>query len=139
MNCAFASSVIGTACSNPGCGYRLRETYGNAPVRWCDADPEKATGRTARSTTTKPNIVRKAMGLCRSVAKWKLAGSPVRTKAEVNAALAICQRCDKLTDAETLNQRCGICGCPVNDRLDPPTKNKLAMATEHCPLSPSLW
>lgn len=84
-----------------------------------------------------PTVVTKFVMLCKAVARWKLAGSPVRTQQRVDELLAICEQCPHLARKPKLH--CGVCGCPISDRVDQPTKNKLALATESCPLDPPRW
>lgn len=98
-------------------------------------DPNAIAPRTA--PPREPGIVRKVGSMCMAIAKWKLAGSPVRTPDRVAGLLAICQTCEFLLDAGTSNQRCGKCGCPVNDKLT--NRNKLYLATESCPLEEPRW
>jgi uncharacterized paraquat-inducible protein A len=74
-----------------------------------------------------------------AIARWKLAGSPMRSQQRVDELLSVCQACPQLVDRDTAQQRCGRCGCPVNARTDEPTSNKLAMATESCPLAEPKW
>lgn len=62
--------------------------------------------------------------------KWKRAGYPERTQAEVDAAVAVCEACEKY-DAE--QQRCKVCGCKVNTK-GMSAFNKARMKTEVCPL-----
>lgn len=85
-------------------------------------------------------------GLLRLVAKrrnaiknWQAAGSPVRLADEIQRLLAICRRCPFFATDRLRGTYCGKCGCPINERTDSPTRNKLAMATERCPLEPPRW
>ena len=71
----------------------------------------------------------KASNYAAALVKWIKAGRPARTQAEINQLLTEhCTPCDRFK-----NGSCSSCGCRVNrDTL--PFKNKLAMATESCPL-----
>lgn len=71
----------------------------------------------------------KASNYAAALVKWIKAGRPARTQAEIDQLLADhCSPCDRFR-----NGTCSSCGCRVNrDTL--PFKNKLAMATESCPL-----
>ena len=73
----------------------------------------------------------KVMNYFGAVRRWVASGRPTRTPDEIKELFEThCQGCD-MYDAE--KHACKSCGCniaPVGDPLD----NKLAMATEHCPL-----
>ena len=82
-----------------------------------------------------------------ATATWLGAGKPVRTRVEVLDILHNkCFKCDYLLDKDTPSQRCGLCGCPVNDNMQVASmlkaqlpKNKLLLATESCPDDPPQW
>jgi hypothetical protein len=68
-----------------------------------------------------------------AIRKWVANGRPTRSKEEVDRIFrehcgSGCDRYDKEKHA------CKTCGCQVSDANASPLKNKLAMATEHCPL-----
>lgn len=71
----------------------------------------------------------KASNYAAALVKWIKAGRPARTQAEIDQLLADhCTPCDRFR-----NGTCSSCGCRINrDTL--PFKNKLAMATESCPI-----
>lgn len=71
-----------------------------------------------------------------AVAAWKAAGSPLRTQDEIDAALALCSKCPYFRGSK--KPFCTICGCQLN-KLRNGLANKIAMATEHCPMSPPKW
>ncbi len=81
-------------------------------------------------------IVLRMWSYARAVAHWKAAGSPLRTQEQIEAALAICQTCEHYTAAK--RPHCKICGCLLNSAPHG-LANKIAMATEHCPLDPPKW
>jgi hypothetical protein len=67
-----------------------------------------------------------------AIRKWVAKGRPTRSKEEVEKLFRDhCQGCDRY-DKE--KHACKTCGCQVSDANASPLKNKLAMATEHCPL-----
>lgn len=69
-----------------------------------------------------------------SLARWLAAGRPVRDEAEVRRILAdCCEPCAKFRDGV-----CLACGCRVNASRRG-WQNKIAMATEACPLRPPKW
>jgi len=58
-----------------------------------------------------------------AMARWALEGFPMRSSAEIDRRLAICQACDFLR-----NNECLKCGCPTEGLI-----SKLSVATEQCP------
>lgn len=86
-----------------------------------------------------PGWISLGLNFLSAIGRWQAAGSPVRSQSRVNELLAICEACPYLAGRGTDRKHCGKCGCPVNGRVDEPTKNKLAMATERCPLDPPRW
>lgn len=69
--------------------------------------------------------------------RWKAAGRPVRSDANVEALLSICQACPHARrDRRGLAKACGICGCRVNRRQ---FVNKLRWATGSCPANHPRW
>lgn len=62
--------------------------------------------------------------------RWRQAGKPRRTDAEVIAILEICETCDEY---HTNEQRCGKCRCCVS-RRGMAVFNKARLGTENCPL-----
>lgn len=96
--------------------------------RWCE-DYEAAP---------EPGLLRLGLNVTTALAKWVAAGSPVRSPARVKELLAICQACPFMATRKNGEKWCGKCGCPVNNSPDA-RRNKLAMATEACPLDPPRW
>ncbi len=86
-----------------------------------------------------PGYVQLGLNFLSAVARWKLAGSPVRSQEQVSKLYKICQACPFMVRSKSGETACGKCGCPVNNRTDEPTKNKLALASEACPAEPPLW
>lgn len=66
----------------------------------------------------------------RAVRYWNKHGRPMRGKAEVDRIFKICQGCPEF-DPE--RSSCHKCGCRVNGGANA-LSNKIAMATQHCPL-----
>lgn len=77
-----------------------------------------------------PGPLTKAATYTRAVARWIAAGRPVRSPEQLGRLLPVCHACEQY-DPHAL--ACDVCGCPLNDQQQPLT-NKLAMATEQCPL-----
>ncbi len=86
-----------------------------------------------------PGLARLGLNLASAVAKWIKAGRPVRTQERVDELLAICRACPFLNRTNPNREFCTKCGCRVNGDAANPTTNKLAMATESCPLDPPRW
>jgi hypothetical protein len=64
-----------------------------------------------------------------ALARWTLAGFPVRDAAQIERIeREQCGPCDK-----NIENRCAECGCRVN-KSRMALANKIAMATENCPL-----
>lgn len=110
-----------------------------APTMRIVSSPGGECGGCKGPETKEPHLFRKFLNWREAKKKWKEAGYPVRTQQEVDALLSVCQSCEHLLDRGGKRQRCAGCGCPINGRTDKPTKNKLAMATEHCPLKEPKW
>lgn len=65
-----------------------------------------------------------------AVGRWVKAGRPVRTPAAIRLIYAeLCCPCSALDKATEI---CMVCGCKVLADGHP-VRNKVAMATEHCP------
>ena len=65
-----------------------------------------------------------------AVARWVAAGSPTRGPELVRHIYR--ERCWPCTAFDTHNEICSICSCKVQES-GLPIRNKIAMATEHCP------
>lgn len=90
--------------------------------------------RVKRHCTTPRPLVVKLSSYAKSLAKWLAAGAPTRAQHEIEAILREqCQPCDRFRDGS-----CAECGCRVNSSPRG-WANKIAMATEECPLSPPRW
>lgn len=123
MNCVFEEIELGLVrCSI--CG---REVYtADPPGRvhaHCKADAVAANAR-------RPSLAKRLVGYATAVMRWKAAGSPLRTAAEVAAVLAICEACSHYRQ-HTLGGGCALCGCSL--RGFGGLTGKAAMATEICP------
>jgi len=103
------------------------------PCTTCDSATAAAGSATANSG--EPGLPVKVWNYALALARWAEAGGAVRSPAEIASRLAICQACPHYG---THPPRCTLCGCPVSASPDA-AKNKLAMATERCPLSPPKW
>ena len=85
-----------------------------------------------------PSLPMKANSYVAAVVKWIAAGRPTRSQERIDEILTtICDAkpvpCEKFA-----NGGCSICGCKVNANPSA-LRNKLAMATEACPLDPPRW
>ncbi len=80
---------------------------------------------------TTDGYVKRAYRYGRALSRWIKAGRPARSENEILGIFTTyCQECDSL-DREY--GRCTVCGCHVGLRAAP-LLNKIAMATEHCPV-----
>ena len=111
-------------CPKCSCGPCLIQAEDVAPVKVAEFQNKPL-----------PNLVIRGWNYAKAVAKWELAGSPERSQEEINAILEICRKCEEF-NAE--KGACSKCGCNINAQRKA-LSNKLAMATEHCPLDPPKW
>jgi hypothetical protein len=123
MYCEWTCLQKGCIC--PRCGYILKRDYTGPPKRECEKE------------NAEPSLSKKAWNYAAAVARWKLAGSPTRTKEEIAELFAICKSCPHFVDDS--RPHCGLCGCSCGEGAEP-LKNKLAMRTEEsCPDDPPRW
>jgi len=66
-----------------------------------------------------------------ALARWFKAGRPVRDEAEIERIFETCCKPCEAYDAE--HSLCRHCGCRIN-LMKVASMNKIAMATEQCPL-----
>lgn len=83
-----------------------------------------------------PSLLRMAWRYTKAISRWRGAGAPLRAQTEIDETLAICRRCEFFVERQ--KPFCAICGCQLNN-LRSGLANKIAMATEHCPLDPPRW
>ena len=86
----------------------------------------KNTPQSTEDNTVPPLIIR-GVNFASAMFRWTSSGMPRRTQAEIDERLAICQACPHLVD-----NHCRVCGCPCVETNQ--LINKLALATEACPL-----
>ena len=82
-------------------------------------------------TTETPNVIQLAYRYTRALSRWIKAGRPLRSEKEIEAIFEMCCRLCEAYDTESSS--CRHCGCRVNLNRSAPL-NKIAMATENCPL-----
>ena len=89
-----------------------------------------ACGGLMTSTGEVQRVTMRAVGrFALAVTKWMAAGRPTRTHEQIETLLRThCGPCPQYVD-----DTCKLCACPVTIAVEP-LKNKLAMATERCPL-----
>jgi hypothetical protein len=112
-NCDFNTDLV---CVH--CGYQARKPN---TIRQCGVNPN-------------PSIIEKVSRYATALAKWIAAGRPTRTQEQIDAILA--ERCEPCVHFQ--GGTCDKCGCRIN-RNPEAWRNKLAMATESCPLDPPKW
>ena len=74
-----------------------------------------------------PPFIVRGLNFASAMLRWTSSGMPRRTQAEIDERLAICQLCPHFVD-----NHCRVCGCPCVETNQ--LINKLALATEACPL-----
>lgn len=74
-----------------------------------------------------PGLPQKVLTATTAYTRWIQAGRPMRDAVEVSRIHTICRLCPLLQ-----NDVCGKCGCSCTGAVS--ITNKIAMATEHCPL-----
>ena len=83
-----------------------------------------------------PSMVARVLTFRQAWGKWNKAGRPVRSKERVAELMGICQSCPCFRPLNRSNKEaggtCTMCGCRV--RRAGNQLNKLAFATEGCPL-----
>lgn len=95
----------------------------------CGYQARRADTRRNCAIDRPPSLLVRLRNYEAALARWLAAGRPVRSDAEVEGLLAICEsnRCGAYREGTCLS-----CGCPVN-RSGFAVRNKLRMATEQCP------
>ena len=79
-----------------------------------------------------PNLIKQAFSYVKEYAKWKKAGSVLRSAEEITRIFnTICKLCEHFE-----GNRCGICKCYLNTGT---TWNKIAFNTTKCPDNPPRW
>ena len=79
----------------------------------------------------KQSIFNRAYRYTRALSRWIKAGRPIRNEAEIERIFETCCKPCEAYDAKSTT--CSHCGCRVNLAKAAPL-NKIAMATEECPL-----
>lgn len=134
------SAVRGGGCDNLKSWCKASPEYKAEMSRLAAMTPEQRklflAERATSQMTAEPGMIAKAWNYSEAVARWKLAGSPTRSQQEIDAILEICRACPFYTNNG--RPRCKKCGCSVNNQPNG-IANKIAMATESCPLDPPKW
>jgi len=132
-----ATPVLHTAIGYPPCPYRYPDEDENLKCsitglevtseicNRCDFD-------TKREAKNMPSLGQRAKNYFGAIRRWVAKGRPTRTQEEIDDLFEKhcgndCERYDKEKHA------CKSCGCNISSDASP-LGNKLAMATEHCPL-----
>lgn len=83
-----------------------------------------------------PPLPERVMTYGKAVTRWLAAGRPTRSDEEVREIFEVhCKPCEHFDERA---ESCALCGCRVA-ASGAPLRNKLRMATEHCPLNPPKW
>jgi len=118
MQCDFRNGLI---C--PHCGYvaRSERTYRTCPA------VDDAGG------TDEPSFFARIAAYSAAIVKWIEAGRPTRSQEQIDAILA--EHCNPPVPCEHFRDgTCKQCGCAIS-RSPAALRNKLAMATESCPIA----
>jgi len=92
--------------------------------RIASQDSLKASKSTEQSA---PPLIIRGLNFASAMLRWASSGMPRRTQSEIDERLAICQGCPHFAD-----NHCRVCGCACVETNQ--LINKLALATEECPL-----
>lgn len=89
---------------------------------------KEGTQRPTTSTTSTelPSLLIRGINFASAMVRWTSSGFQMRSQAEIDERLAICQACDKFT-----GDVCSVCGCNCTSNG---VINKLAMKGQSCPL-----
>jgi len=77
-----------------------------------------------------PGVVQQIVNYSKAMKRWLAEGRPVRPPAEIERIFQVCLSCDRY---DHKGHRCLKCGCRINQSSEA-WRNKVAMATEHCPI-----
>jgi len=116
----------------PDCPYR-EDSDGRliCNITLLPVTPEVCHRCDAGTRTHTATLGDKISNYSRAIRGWFLSGQPNRTPEEIKELFEMhCNVCDRY-DREA--HACKNCGCSVSESAEP-LDNKLAMATEHCPL-----
>lgn len=78
----------------------------------------------------KPGYAGMAYRYGRALSRWIKAGRPIRSEEDIATLYEICKTCRAF---ETETNSCKFCGCRLGTNSNP-LINKIAMATERCPV-----
>ncbi len=96
-------------------------------VRKSRDDCESASIELNTNDQSLPPPFIRGLNFASAMVRWTSSGMPRRTQAEIDERLTICQACPHFVD-----NHCRVCGCPCVETNQ--LINKLALATEACPL-----
>lgn len=114
------------------CPFRYRgERSAGCSITGLPVDPD-ICGRCDETTRTHTaGTLDKVQNYFGAVRQWVAMGMPTRTPEEIEHLFNThCKGCERY---DIMNHACKTCGCNVSED-DSPLTNKLAMATEKCPL-----
>ena len=123
------------------CGRNLRTKRDRPPIAACrclDVQSEildefradVASLGVTRDTTV--SLVRLFWHWHQAITRWKAAGKPIRTQAEMDAILVVCGECKHYEMRLGVFGYCKLCGCNVSG-IPIGELNKIRMKTEVCP------
>ena len=100
---------------------RFRQRRNLLPIEGTDSNVVES------HTAPLPPLLIRGLNFAAAMARWAGSGFPIRSQQQIDERLAICQACPNLQQ-----NHCSLCGCACveNQQL----MNKLAIATEKCPI-----
>lgn len=121
-------------CRLPGWCERHQRVKTQHLHKLCQTDQRYRDVWDKQTPSKEPGLVQKAWSYAKAVARWKVAGEPTRSKDEVNHIFETqCRPCQHFVVKKDGNGSCKLCGCKLS-KLPEGLKNKIAMATESCPI-----
>lgn len=122
--------------SNRHCNFETRQIGETTWLHTCKSCGYSRTTVTPRLYRyCNPKLSNRVWSWVSAVGKWLIAGSPTRSEAEVARIYNdICTPCPKIVKHDNGDTACGVCKCRLSSR-GWTLRNKIAMATEKCPLN----
>lgn len=117
-------------------GKAVRAKQAREAAEFAAAKKAEPPQETIEQKLQKYGFAKRVWSYTKALARWNLAGQPLRSEAEQQRVLDICKGCPLFEPNKKPNRpgNCGICGCKLNIK-----NGKIAWATESCPLVPPKW
>ena len=116
----------------PACPFRYESAKGTTcSVTNLQVDPEICNRCDADVREHSASFGEKVTNYFGAIRRWAALGKPTRSQEEINILYEDhCKKCERYDEKK---HACKNCGCSVSTDSSP-LSNKLAMASEHCPL-----